>query len=270
MSVVLPEELLFAVRTARGAGELAMRWFQSDALVAEGKADGSPVTEADRAAERFVRSEVERRFPGDGVIGEEFGETRSRNGRTWVVDPIDGTRSFVQGVPLFGSMLALLVEGEPVLGVVAMPALDEVVAAGVGHGCWWWRPGATEPVRARVSTHGELAGSVVLTTSLEYFRAQRHRDAWAELDRRGVVTRGWSDCYAFVLLATGRADGVVEPDLKLWDVAPLPPIVIEAGGAWCDMGGGADLHAGSMIASNGALQAALVDAITGRGVNARR
>src|SRR5690606_37275807 len=96
VSVVLPEDLLFAVRTARGAGELAMRWFQSDALVAEGKADGSPVTEADRAAERFVRSEIERRFPGDGVIGEEFGETRSRNGRTWVVDPIDGPRSFVQ------------------------------------------------------------------------------------------------------------------------------------------------------------------------------
>ena len=258
----LPPDLAFAVRTARAAGALTMKWFQSTRLVAEGKDDGSPVTQADREAERFVRDAVAEAFPGDGVIGEEFPPLESSNGRTWVVDPIDGTRSFVQGVPLFGTMLACMVDNEPTVGVIAMPGLDECVGAQTGHGCWWWR-GAGEPTRAAVSDRGELRGAVVLSTSTEYYRENRHKRGWASLDGLGAVTRGWSDCYAFVLLATGRADAVIEPGVKLWDIAAVPPIVNEAGGVWTDVDGNHDLHAGSIIASNGHIHGAVVDVMRG-------
>lgn len=252
------ERLSFAVRTARAAGRLTMNWFQSEGLIAEGKADGSPVTQADRESERFVRDEIARAFPGDGVIGEEFPATDSTTGYTWVVDPIDGTKSFVHGVPLFGTMLACLRHEEPTIGVIAMPALDECVAAELGHGCWWWK-GAGEPKRARVSTADDLRGAMVLTTSMEYYKEPRHHRSWARFNELGAHTRGWSDCYAFVLLATGRADAVVEPGVKLWDIASVPPILSEAGGVWTDIDGNHDLHAGSIIATNGHLHARVVD-----------
>ncbi len=256
-----PADLAFAVHTARAAGALTMRWFQSDDLVADGKHDGSPVTQADREAERFVRDEIANAFPGDGVIGEEFPPLESSNGRTWVVDPIDGTRSFVQGVPLFGTMLALLIDGEPTVGVIAMPGLNECVGAQTGHGCWWWKMHAAEPVRAAVSSKTELQGSVALSTSYEYYTDPRHKRAWSRLNDLGAITRGWSDCYGFVLLATGRADAIVEPTVKLWDIAAVPPIIAEAGGVWTDIDGNHDLHAGSIVASNGRFHSELIETI---------
>jgi histidinol phosphatase-like enzyme (inositol monophosphatase family) len=258
MTTQLHPDLDFAVRTARAAGRLTLDWFQSGGLIAEGKADGSPVTQADRAAEKFVRDAVAEAFPGDGVIGEEFPPMDSSTGRTWVVDPIDGTMSFVHGVPLFGTMLACLENGEPTLGVIAMPALGECVAARVGSGCLWYR-GDAAPVPARVSDRADLRGAMVLTTSMEYYSEPRHKRGWARFNELGARTRGWSDCYAFVLLATGRADAVVEPGVKLWDIAAVPPIVGEAGGVWTDADGNHDLHAGSIIATNGRLHARVVE-----------
>lgn len=249
----------FAIRTARAASQLTMKWFQSEGLVAEGKSDGSPVTQADREAELFVRAEVARAFPGDGVIGEEFPPVESSTGRTWVIDPIDGTKSFVHGVPLFGTMLACMVQGEPRYGAIAMPGLNECVAAEAGHGCWWWKAGQSQPVRARVSTRADLRGAMVLTTSMEYYKEPKHKRGWARFDEVGAHTRGWSDCYGFVLLATGRADAVVEPGVKLWDIASVPPILSEAGGVWTDVNGNHDLHAGSIIASNGHLHSQVLD-----------
>lgn len=250
----------FAVRTARAAGAVTMKWFQSGGLIAEGKADGSPVTQADRAAELFVREEVARVFPGDGVIGEEFPPVESETGRTWVVDPIDGTMSFVHGVPLFGTMLACMVDGQSTVGAIALPALNECVAARLGSGCWWFR-GDAGPVRARVSEHSDLRGAMVLTTSMEYFSEPRHKSGWARFVELGAHTRGWSDCYALVLLATGRADAVVEPDVKLWDIAAVPPILHEAGGVWTDIDGNHELQTGSIIATNGHLHTRVVEVI---------
>lgn len=253
----MPPDLDFAVQTARAAGTLTMKWFQSEGLVAEGKADGSPVTAADRAAELFVRDAVAEAFPGDGVIGEEFPPVESSTGRTWIVDPIDGTMSFVHGVPLFGTMLACLTEGEPTVGAIFLPGLNECVAAQTGAGCWWWR-GDREPVRARVSQQAELAGAMVLTTSMEYYAHERDRRNWSRFVGMGCRTRGWSDCYGFVLVATGRADAIVEPGVKLWDIASIPPIITEAGGSWSDLKGTPDLHSGSIIATNGRLQTAVI------------
>jgi fructose-1,6-bisphosphatase/inositol monophosphatase family enzyme len=189
----LPPDLAFAVRTARAAGAITMQWFQSEDLVSEGKADGSPVTAADRAAEQFVRDTVAKAFPGDGVIGEEFPPVESSTGRTWVVDPIDGTVSFVHGVPLFGTMLACMTDGEPTVGAIFMPGLNECVGAQTGAGCWWWR-GDAAPVRARVSTQAELSRAMVLTTSTEYFTRERDRRNWDRFVGLGCRTRGWPDC----------------------------------------------------------------------------
>lgn len=258
------ERMAFALDVARSAGDETMRWFQNATLVAEGKSDGSPVTQADRAAERLVRDRIAAAYPDDGIIGEEFpsdaSPTADAGGWTWVVDPIDGTRSFVQGVPMFGTMLACLEGGEPRIGVIVLPALNECVAAETGKGCWWWRGGGA-PVRARVSGQERVRGAVVLTTSLEYFREDRERRAWDGIDRAGAITRGWSDCYGIVLLATGRADAVVEPLVKVWDIASVPTIVTEAGGAWSDLRGREDLDSGSLIATNGRLQGAIVGAM---------
>lgn len=258
------ERLTFAIDAARQAGAATMSWFQSADLVADGKSDGSPVTQADRAAERLIRDLVARKYPQDGVLGEEYPPTEGTSGRTWIVDPIDGTMSFVRGVPLFGTMLACMNRGEPEIGVIAMPALDEWVAAEVGAGCWWYRQGRG-PDRARVSDHDDLKGAMLLTTSMEYYRDEAQKHAWARFVGKGAHNRGWSDCYAFVLLATGRADAVVEPGVKLWDVAAIPPIINEAGGVWTDIDGTHDLEAGSIIASNGHIHGAVVEVMRSGG-----
>lgn len=252
------QRLAFAIEAARQAGQATMPWFQSSGLIADGKSDGSPVTQADRAAEQLVRELVASAYPQDGVIGEEFPPTEGSSERTWIIDPIDGTMSFIHGVPLFGTMLACMHRGEPEIGVIYLPGLDEWVAAEVGAGCWWYRNGRG-PEKARVSPQRDIAGSMLLTTSMEYYRDEQQKRAWARFVGMGAHTRGWSDCYAFVLLATGRADAVVEPGVKLWDIAAVPPIINEAGGVWTDIEGRHDLHAGSIIASNGKIHGAVVE-----------
>lgn len=255
----MSKRLGFAVETARGAGAVAMDWFQSDALVTDGKADGSPVTQADKAAERFVRDAIRSAYPEDGILGEEYEEVQGSSGRVWVIDPIDGTKSFVHGVPLFGTLLACLNNGVSEIGVIVMPALGECVAAERDAGCWWWN--ATQSVqRAKVSDQTTIDGSMLLSTSFQYYDSEARKHAWIDLNRRGAHTRGWSDCYAFVLLATGRADGVVEPAMmNLWDIACVPVIISEAGGDWSDISGAKDLTTGSMVASNGRFHGELIE-----------
>lgn len=260
---VLSERLRFAIDAARGAGRVAMEWFQSDRLIADGKADGSPVTQADKAAERFIRDAIASAHPDDGILGEEYDEVASSSGRTWVIDPIDGTKSFVHGVPLFGTLLACLEDGMPTIGVIVMPALDECVAAETGAGCWWWRSGHAA-TRARVTDRATLRGAMVLSTSFEYYDNAARKRAWMGLNDLGAHTRGWSDCYAFVLLATGRADAVVEPALmNLWDIACVPVIIGEAGGAWSDINGDRSLETGSMVASNGRIHREVLASMKG-------
>ncbi|MEM9373027.1 MAG: inositol monophosphatase family protein [Planctomycetota bacterium] len=245
------DRLRFAIDAAQEAGRTAMRWFQSEDLETSGKADGSPVTQADRAAEISIREAIAATYPDDGILGEEYESVVSSTGLTWVIDPIDGTKSFVHGVPLFGTLLACMREGLPTIGVIVMPALGEWVAAEAGRGCWWWREGRGV-TRARVSDRAGVKGSMLVSTSYEYYDTESRKRAWASLNDEGAHTRGWSDCYAFVLLATGRADGVIEPaTMNLWDIACVPVIVGEAGGAWSDINGAATLDTGSIVATNG-------------------
>ncbi|MFK7882863.1 MAG: inositol monophosphatase family protein [Phycisphaerales bacterium] len=261
MTLPHSERLQFAIDTAHAAGECAMQWFQSNTLVTDGKTDGSPVTQADRAAETLVRERIAAAYPQDGILGEEFPSIESKSGKTWVIDPIDGTMSFVHGVPLFGTLLACMDQDTPTIGVIHMPALKETVAAEIGAGSWWYR-NDQPPSPAKVSDHPSLQGAMLLSTSFEYYDNPAHKQAWIRLNDLGAHTRGWSDCYAFLLVATGRAEAALEPAMmKLWDIACVPPIIAEAGGTWTTTESTKDLNHGSMIASNGRVHKFLTQAL---------
>jgi histidinol phosphatase-like enzyme (inositol monophosphatase family) len=213
----------------------------------EAKADGTPVTIADRSAETFLRDEISRRYPDHGILGEEFGETRAGADIRWILDPIDGTRSFVRGVPLYGVLIGIEIEGVPAVGVAHFPALGETVGAARGEGCIWnGRP-------ARVSAVTELRHAAVLATDpIDLLDGPTGR-GWEQLVRSCSLARTWGDCYGHILVATGRAEVMIDPILSPWDAAPFVPILMEAGGRFTDMEGHIGAHGGSGISTNGLL-----------------
>jgi histidinol phosphatase-like enzyme (inositol monophosphatase family) len=249
MTVSKPEleELLdFAVRLARAAGELTLGHFRQT-FTPDRKADGSFVTAADREAERFIRARVEERFPHDSVLGEEEGARPGASGRRWIIDPIDGTYSFVHGVPLYGVLVALEVEAEVVLGVVNLPALGELICAARGHGCFW------NDARARVSAVSSLGDGLLLSTDFGTCEQYGFGEAARRLEREAGARRTWGDCYGHVLVATGRAEVMLDPVMNVWDCAPLLPILEEAGGTFTDWSGQRTIHGGNAISTNGLL-----------------
>jgi histidinol phosphatase-like enzyme (inositol monophosphatase family) len=241
--------LLEAVEeVARLAGEHALAHF-GKTLVVEDKADGSPVTIADRGAEQIAREWIARRFPQDGVLGEEFGVTNPDARRRWILDPIDGTKSFIRGVPLWGTLVAVA-EGHDVLaGAACFPAVGERVAAARGAGCWW------NGRRCAVSTVADLAHATVLTTDERFPQRRARHNAWDELAQLSAVARTWGDCYGYLLVATGRAEVMVDDVVAAWDAAAILPIVEEAGGVVTDWTGARTAFGGDVIATNAALAA---------------
>jgi histidinol-phosphatase len=237
--------LEFAVEVAWRAGRVTLAHFQTG-VTAETKADRSPVTVADRAAEALCRALIEARWPLDGILGEETGESRAGAERRWVIDPIDGTRSFVHGVPLYSVLLALEERGEPLLGVIHLPALGETVWAARGLGCWW------DGRRALVSPVDRLENATVLTSE-GTFPDEPSAAAWHRLAGRAANARTWGDGYGYALVATGRAEAMLDPHFSPWDAAPLRPIIEEAGGVFTDWTGAATHRGGSGIATNAAL-----------------
>ena len=240
--------LAAAEELARLTGGVALSHYRS-ALAVEQKADGSPVTAADRAAEQAARDWVRARFPDDGVLGEEFGEERAGARRRWIIDPIDGTKSFVRGVPLWGSLVALC-EGDTVLaGAAFFPAVEELVVAAPGAGCWW------NGRRCWVSSVSDLSSATALTTDERFPHHPARRAAWEQLGGRVSVARSWGDCFGYLLVATGRAEVMCDPELSPWDAAALQPIIVEAGGSFTDWSGRPTAFGGSAIATNQALAA---------------
>lgn len=236
----------FAVEVAWRAGRAALAHYQTG-IVAETKPDHSPVTVADRTAEQIARELIESKFPHDGIVGEEFGTVRTDAGRRWILDPIDGTRTFVRGVPFFGSLLALEEAGEPVVGVMYFPALEETVYAARGAGCWW------NGRRALVSDEISLERALVLTTDVENIEQQNYTAGWNRVRSRAGLVRTWGDCYGHALVATGRAEAMFDPIMSIWDAAALRPIIEEAGGVFTDWQGNATHTGGSVVATNAAL-----------------
>ena len=240
-------DLLAAAESfALEAGAVTLRHF-GGWVDHEDKADGTPVTLADREAELLIRNRIDQRYPDHGVLGEEHGETRPGASVRWIVDPIDGTRSFMRGVPLYGVLLGIEIEGEPAVGVAHFPALSETVAAGRGLGCRWnGRP-------CRVSSVDRVSDALVLTTDPARVLTEPTGPGWERLQAEAALSRTWGDCYGHALVATGRADLMVDPILSAWDAAPLLTILTEAGGRFTDLAGRETIHGGSGVSSNGTL-----------------
>jgi myo-inositol-1(or 4)-monophosphatase len=242
----------FAVAIAHEAGRSTLAYFQTPFDV-ETKDDSTPVTIADRRAEELLRDRVHRRFPDHAVVGEEYGTTGPAGASCrWILDPVDGTRSFVHGVPLYATLVGIEVDGEAVVGVAYFPALDEMVHAARGLGARWnGRP-------CRVSPTPALAAATLCYTSVDGFLTHGREDAFRRLLGATRTHRGWGDAYAHALVATGRADLAVEPAMNLWGNAPLLPILTEAGGAFTDWTGKARIDGGDAVSTNGVLHGAVL------------
>ena len=246
----MSDSLLEAVRiVARLAGDVAFTHYRT-AIRVESKGDGSPVTIADRSAEEAARVWIAKHFPRDGVLGEELGAVEGTSGRRWLLDPVDGTKSFVRGVPLWGTLVAVA-EGDRVLaGCAYFPAVDEIIAAAPGEGCWW------NGGRAAVSAVSALTGATALVTDDRTFSSVAQRDAWDALSTKVGIARSWGDCFGYLLVATGRAEVMVDPIINPWDAACFLPIVEEAGGVFTSLSGERTAFGGHAIATNKALAAA--------------
>ena len=239
----------FAVDIAREAGELTLGYFRKAGLDVEDKSDGTPVTVADRAAERLLRERIAAAFPDDAVVGEEGPDTAGQSGCTWILDPIDGTQSFIHGVPLYGNLVAFEDEHGPAVGVVNIPGLDECVWAGRGRGCFV----NDEP--SRVSDHVGIPGACIVTSGVDYWPSAATLQSFVA---PGSVIRTWGDAYGYVLVATGRADAMVDPIVNRWDVAPFLTILPEAGGVFSDFTGVVTADGGTALAANAALHAEIL------------
>ena len=253
------QELLdFAVDLAYEAGALTLRYY-GHLVDAEGKSDGSPVTIADRNAEQLIRKRVAKRFPEHGVLGEEFGESNTGARVRWILDPIDGTRSFMHGVPLYGVLIGIEADGEPIVGVTYFPPLDEMVSAGKGLGCRWnGKP-------CRVSSVSRIQDAVVCTTDVERLLSKPIGAGWRRLQQRCAFSRTWGDCYGHALVATGRIECQVDPVMKPWDAGPFLTITTEAGGRFTTLDGRATIHGGSGISTNGLIHEEVLRALTSGG-----
>lgn len=230
------------------AAKFAMQYYRAEVCV-ETKGDGSPVTIADRGAELAAREWLQKHFPNDGILGEEFPDTNPDAKRRWIIDPIDGTKAFVRGVPLWGTLIACC-EGETVLaGAACFPAVDEIVIAAPGEGCWW------NDSRASVSNVSQLKDATALITDQRFIERPERGVRWNKLAAESGVVRTWADCYGYLLVATGRAEVMVDDIMNPWDAAALQPIIEESGGVFTSWRGTHSAFDGDVIATNTALSA---------------
>ena len=235
------DEMAFAVDTARAAGALTLEWFRHPELAVDHKGDGSPVTAADLAAERLIRERLTATRPDDAILGEEQDDVGGTTGRTWVIDPIDGTKAFTRGVPLYSVLLALVDDHGPAIGVIHLPALGETVWAGRGRGAFH----DGEP--CSVGTVDDPSRSVLCTSGTGYWPDDTLRRVLAS----PFTFRTWGDAYGYALVATGRAEAMVDPAAHPWDLAPMGVILTEAGGRFTAVDGTDDWRLGSGVATNG-------------------
>ena len=246
MSESLKREMEFARDLVNEAGAVTLRYFQRG-VETQWKEDATPVTVADVEAENLIRQRLAAEFPRDGVLGEEKGEQAGSSGRVWIVDPIDGTKSFIQGVPLYGALLALEENGEAVVGAIGLPGFDEVIFAARGEGCWW------NDRRTSVSEVDALSDACIVYTSFAGFETVSPRGGAVrdQLAQSARLLRGWGDAYGYALVATGRADAMIDPTISPWDIAPMSPIMEEAGGRFSDWLGTRGSRVKNAVASNG-------------------
>jgi myo-inositol-1(or 4)-monophosphatase len=251
----MQDYLRFISETASEAGKLTLEYFRSD-LEVERKGDDTPVTQADRATEEFIRTRISERFPDHFILGEEFGETKSLGtSHRWIIDPIDGTKAFMRGVPLYGVLIGLEVDGEVVAGAACFPALGELVAAAIGEGCWW------NGERVQVADTAKIKDATVLFGDPNNFEVYGRAGIWDRLRHTARFSAGWGDAYGHALVATGRADAMLDPVMHIWDCGPFPPILGEAGGYFGDWSGNITIEGNEAISTTSNLLPELLDFI---------
>ncbi len=249
------DDLSLAHLLADTADSISMARFRALDLQVDSKPDLTPVSDADTAVETAIRATLGRARPRDAVLGEEYGASAAAAGsgsRRWVIDPIDGTKNFIRGVPIWGTLIALMEGDEPVVGLVSAPALGRRWWGALGHGAYAGRH-QSAATRIQVSGVNSLGDASFCYSSLTGWEELGKLDDMLELMRRCWRTRAYGDFYGYMLLAEGALDAMVEPELSLWDVAALIPIVTEAGGTFSDLAGRPGPTGGSAVASNGKL-----------------
>ena len=262
----LKNRMEVALAAAQKAGELTLEYFRQDVEV-ELKADSSPVTIADRSSEALLIELLSAEFPGDAFLGEESGERPGDSGYRWVLDPIDGTRSFVQGVPLYGVLVGLEdASGEAVLGVINLPALGETLVAASGEGCYH-NGTIANGSKVNVSEVADLESACVVYTGAETFCMSGTLGVHTALSDRVKILRSWGDCYGHFLVAIGQAEVMLDPVLSRWDIVPIKPIVEEAGGVFTDWQGNPGIDGSSGVSTNSAIAAEIRSIISAVGTD---
>jgi len=245
----------FALSLAAAASRETLKYFRTSEFQVERKSDRSPVTLADKQAEQVVRGMVSESFPSDAILGEEFGSVSGTSEFEWIIDPIDGTKSFISGVPLYSTLVGMTVSGEPQIGVIAIPALGEIVIAAKGLGAWYGQStgGGLAPVlvQTHVSKQSKLSDGLIVTSQVDNFSRRKAESAYRELEAEAYVSRTWGDGYGYLLVATGRAEAMIDPIVNPWDVAAVAPVIEEAGGRFSSWADKFDIRAGHCIGSNG-------------------
>ena len=250
----LKDRLNFAVQAATEAGQLTLRYFRSSDLTIETKPDDTPVTRADKESEETLRAHLAKEFPNDAIVGEEFGTQSGSTDYTWYLDPIDGTKSFIRGIPLYGTMMGLEHRDEAVAGIIVFPALNEIIYAAKDHGAWWSdQLDPIAPKQARVSNISRLADAYFTTTSSSSFWEIDKGAAYRRLTESATASRGLPDCYGHYLVATGRCEIMIDAVMNVYDNAPLQSIIQEAGGTFTDLKGNPTIHGGNAVSTNGRL-----------------
>jgi histidinol phosphatase-like enzyme (inositol monophosphatase family) len=244
----------FMTELAGKSGDFIRPFFGDTSLIVETKGDQSPVTPADRGAEELMRTLIAKKFPAHGIIGEELGSESPDAEFVWVLDPIDGTKSFISGVPLWGTLIALLHRGQPVLGCIHQPVLKQLM---LGDGATTTLNGRAVRVRACSG----IEDATLLTSDL--FNPEKHQAGagYAQLAGRAKLVRTWGDCYGYLLVAGGWADAMLDPIMNPWDIAALVPVIRGAGGMITDWQGGPAYPAKSTVAASPALHAQIIAAL---------
>lgn len=259
------DDLAIALALAGEADLVSLDRYRAADLDVSLKADRTHVTDADQRVERVIREHLGRVRPGDAILGEEFGSA-GESSRQWIIDPIDGTANFLRGVPDWGTLIALAVDGVPVVGVVSAPALGRRWWAAIGHGAWTQsgpdaEAGEADTRPLRVSTVGDLEETSVSYQSFQGWDQAGRLAQLTELNRRVWRTRAYGELWGHMLVAEGAVDATAEFDVKPWDIAPIAPIVREAGGVFSSADGEDSITAGSILVSNGLVHDAMLDLI---------
>ena len=251
----LTEIRSFVQSLAEESGHIILAHYLDPSLEVEYKVDDTPVTLADREAESFLRKRIEKVFPEHGIVGEEHGSIREDAEYVWLLDPIDGTKSFVSGVPLFGTIICLKRAGEPIFGAIHQPVLQQLILGDNTQTTL-----NDKPVVIRKPTGG-LDEAIILTTDERDARNRFGLETWVKLTDQAFLSRSWGDCYGYLLLASGKADAMIDPIVNSWDFHAMIPIIRGAGGKITDHNGENPLHGNSIVASHSDLHGEIIKAL---------